>query len=212
MFLVGQTLKKSYNFYLSKLIPLVGITAIVYIFRILLEYISSETYRYSTILAIVLSVVLAVILIIVEIGYLKFLLKFTSGTGADASDLLSHTNLFWRYIFAVILYGLVVLLGLVLLIIPGIYLAIRFAFVPIILIDKEIGIKEAFRRSTEITKGYKWKILGFFIIIGFIQAIIGLAYSIDSSMTIYAALNVLFMPFISLSVIYAYRSLSGLDS
>jgi hypothetical protein len=51
-------------------------------------------------------------------------------------------------------------LGLILLIIPGIIVAIRLSFVPYLLFDKEMKAMEAIKKSWKLTRGYSWKILG----------------------------------------------------
>lgn len=51
-------------------------------------------------------------------------------------------------------------IGFILLIIPGIIVAIRLSFVPYLLFDKEMKAMEAIRKSWELTKGYSWKIFG----------------------------------------------------
>ncbi|MCI5108269.1 MAG: hypothetical protein MRY49_00280 [Candidatus Pacebacteria bacterium] len=212
MFSIKKVLKDSYNFYLSKIVTLVGITSIVYIIGLLFEYISSGLYDYSVVFGIVVGIILSVILFIIEIGYIKFILKFVGGGDADVSDLLLHTKFFWKYLFAMILYGLAVFIGLILLVVPGIYIALRFAFAPLILIDKDLGIKESFKKSTEITKDVKWKLLGFFVIIGMFQLILGASLSIDPTMTIYHVVAITFVPFMAVLVVKTYRSLLGLDS
>ncbi len=52
-----------------------------------------------------------------------------------------------------ILYGLMVLGGLILCVIPGIYLAIRFSFYGYLIIDRDTGPVGALKRSWEITRG-----------------------------------------------------------
>ena len=61
-------------------------------------------------------------------------------------------------------------LGVVLLIIPGIIVACRLAFVPFLVMDKELEPMQAVERSWQMTKGHGWKvfwmaILSFFIFI-----------------------------------------------
>jgi uncharacterized membrane protein len=78
------------------------------------------------------------------------------------SDLFNSQGIYMRFLMVSILYSLIVLGGFILLIIPGIYIALRYCFAPILVIDKKMGIGEAFDKSKEMTKGKKWKLLGFF--------------------------------------------------
>jgi len=212
MFSIKKILKDSYNFYLAKFVTIVGITAFVFFLAVLFNHIVDSVFEISSILGILLGILIGVIGIVIEIGYLKYLLKLTSGNTPILGDLIEHTNLFWKYIFGNILLGLTVIIGLVLAIVPGIYLALRFMFVPLILIDKEISIKEAFKRSTKLTSGVKWKLLGFSIIIVIIQALIGILQFSKGGEIVLAAGLVLIAPFVTISFIKVYRALQGLDS
>jgi hypothetical protein len=65
-----------------------------------------------------------------------------------------------RLLGARLVCGFIVLLGLILLIIPGIILALRLALIePIVVLERSNGF-DARKRSTELTQGIKWQILG----------------------------------------------------
>jgi uncharacterized membrane protein len=82
-----------------------------------------------------------------------------------------------------ILYGLVVFLGFILLIVPGIYLALRYQYAAILVLDKGMRIKDAFATSAKMTDGIKWNLIGYglswagliivAVIVGLICLIIG---------------------------------------
>lgn len=59
-----------------------------------------------------------------------------------------------------ILTSIMVILGLILLIIPGIYLACRLALAPIALFEENLGPIAAIKRSFELTKGHTLEMLG----------------------------------------------------
>lgn len=101
---------------------------------------------------------------LMNLGVLKIQLDVTKGLKPGYKTLFSGQGIYWKFIGATVLYSLVVLGGLILLIIPGIYLAIRYLFVPYLIVDKNLTIGEAFAKSTEMTKGKKWSILGFLIL------------------------------------------------
>jgi hypothetical protein len=56
--------------------------------------------------------------------------------------------------------GLAILLGLCVAIVPGIYLAVRWAFVPDVLASGEASVAEALRRSSESARGRASQVLG----------------------------------------------------
>ncbi len=66
----------------------------------------------------------------------------------------------WGRLFAArFVAGLLILLGLLLLIVPGVVLALRYAFVDCAVIIEEANTKEALRRSTDLTAGIKLRLL-----------------------------------------------------
>lgn len=93
---------------------------------------------------------------------IKLLLKFYDTDSdtisfGDFFRLFSFSKLF-RVLGLFVLYGIIVSLGLILLIIPGIYLAIKLQLGLYYVIDKNISITEAFRRSYAATTGNFWRI------------------------------------------------------
>jgi len=67
------------------------------------------------------------------------------------------------------IYGLAVYVGLIFLIAPGIFFAVRWVFAPIYLIDHpEAGIGEALRASWDKTADHFWPLLGLGIVTGLI--------------------------------------------
>jgi hypothetical protein len=64
-----------------------------------------------------------------------------------------------------ILFTLGIAAGFILLVIPGIILILMWAVaVPALVIERQ-GVFAAFRRSSELTKGSRWKILGLFLVL-----------------------------------------------
>jgi uncharacterized membrane protein len=120
----------------------------------------------------------------------------------DTVDLsaLWHPRPFWKYLGASILLGLAVAIGFVLLIVPGVIFALMFLFTTFIVIDYELGPIEAMTESNRITRGHKWQLLGFGIVLtlinllGVLALVVGLLVSIPVS---------------TLAFAHAYRVLSG---
>jgi len=50
-------------------------------------------------------------------------------------------------------------------VVPGIYFFLTYYFFQYFIIDKNFGIRESFMSSSKITKGVKWELFGFFLII-----------------------------------------------
>lgn len=94
-------------------------------------------------------------------GYMRIILDYYSGTKRELADVFTQFKYFWRVLGATILLGIIIVLGFIALIIPGIYLALRFQFTIPLIIDKNLDIGEAMKQSTELSKGIKLSLFGF---------------------------------------------------
>ncbi|MBR6538737.1 MAG: glycerophosphoryl diester phosphodiesterase membrane domain-containing protein [Bacteroides sp.] len=75
-----------------------------------------------------------------------------------------HTFLF--YLGTWIVYLVIVTIGSFLCILPGIFLAVRLMFAPMIAINHpELTFSEAFTRSWQMTKGYFWQMIGLYLLV-----------------------------------------------
>ena len=110
-----------------------------------------------------------VLSMIVMMGLIKIFLGFCDGEKGEFSDLFSCYPLFFKYMVGSIIYGVIVSLGLILLIIPGIVWAIKFQFFDYLIIDRGLGPIDALEKSSEITRGVKLDLLTFGILIGIIN-------------------------------------------
>ncbi len=91
---------------------------------------------------------------------------------------------YWNAVIANIVVGVIVGLGIVMLIVPGIIFACRLAFVPYLVVDREMDVMDALRVSWDMTRGYGWQIflmgfLAFFVVIlGLLCLFVGVIISV----------------------------------
>ncbi|MCZ0931612.1 MAG: hypothetical protein OXJ52_00445 [Oligoflexia bacterium] len=86
----------------------------------------------------------------------------------------------WRVVLAHIKAFFVILLFLLLLIVPGLYKAIRFSFLTeTVLFDKQTQ-RSALKQADSNTRGHFWRIILFFILQGIISALLALPLKIIS--------------------------------
>ena len=125
--------------------------------NILLGYIKLQTYIIIGVVLFIFSITIGSVL---EVGKDRFFLRGFKGE-AEISDLFSIFN--WEEYFSIFktqfMKGLYILLWTFVLIIPGIIKSFEYILVPYILAeDATISTKEALKRSSEMTDGYKWEI------------------------------------------------------
>lgn len=65
-----------------------------------------------------------------------------------------------KWILGYIAYTIIIMLWLVLLVIPGIYFAIRLSFWQYYLIDQHMSVKESLRKSRDVTKWHERQLVG----------------------------------------------------
>lgn len=93
------------------------------------------------------------------------------------------TKLFWPLIWSAILVTVVVFIGLILLVIPGLYLSIVFSFYMFALILDNARGWNAAEKSKQLVKGYWWSVFGRLIALGLILTVIMGILSIVIGMT-----------------------------
>ena len=134
-----------------------------------------------------------------SIAVLKICLRFLDGGGSDFTDLYTGYPYFLNMIIGFILYGLLIVAGLILLIVPGIYWATKYMLVGYLIVDQDMSPTDAFKKSGQMTQGSKWHLLLFVVaslginILGVIACGIGLFIT---------------MPLTALASAHIYRSLA----
>lgn len=82
---------------------------------------------------------------------------------------------FFRFVLVIILYSLIVYVGTIFFIIPGIYFAYKYMFAAILVIDKDMGVVEAMNASSQMAKGIKLNLLLNDILLGLLVMLITVA-------------------------------------
>ena len=125
---------------------------------------------------------------LVGMGEVAFFLKAARDPASVSIPDLWHPRPFWKYVGTAILTALVVVIGLILLIVPGIIFALMFMFGYYFVIDKNLGPIEALKSSKRITKGHLGKLALFALaiaglnLLGVVCLIVGLLVSMPVSM------------------------------
>ena len=73
-------------------------------------------------------------------------------------DMFEAFRNYWNAVLANLLVGVIVFIGLVIFIIPGIIFACKLAFTPYLVVDQKMGVIEAVKESWRMTNGYAWKV------------------------------------------------------
>lgn len=87
------------------------------------------------------------------LGYTKNIFQTLDGDEPQFSAFAQQAHKVITYFVASFLFSIIVAIGTILLIIPGIYLALRLQFSPAFIVEEDAGIMESLKRSWEITRG-----------------------------------------------------------
>jgi uncharacterized membrane protein len=92
------------------------------------------------------------------ISYLN--LKAARGEKVEIKEIFLPFMDFWNVVLAGFLTTLIVVVGTLFFIIPGIIFACKLIFVPYIVMDKKMKATEAIKESWTMTDGHAWTVFG----------------------------------------------------
>lgn len=122
-----------------------------------------------------------------QIGFIKIILKLIDGHKAEITELWAYPQYLLRMIGATIVYTVIVVIGFILLVIPGIYLALRLQFYSYYIVDKNAGALDSLRMSWKVTDKNVINIFLFMLLIiginilGALALLVGLLITIPVS-------------------------------
>jgi hypothetical protein len=197
-FSVGDAISYGWNAYWRNVGPMLLLALIVFAVNVLIGLLGRTTDDLLPL--IVLQVISLLIGIIFGMGLIRAALAVTEGRAPEV-NMLFLTDGFGAYLVASILVVIGITLGLVLLIVPGIILAIMWHFFGYVIVeDPTTGSIDAMKRSAEITRGYRWQLFGLGLLLilinfaGFLALGVGMIFTYGIT---------------AITVAYTYKVLSG---
>lgn len=116
---------------------------------------------------------------IITFGTFNLYLKIIDGDTIAVRDVYSKFSRTWNFCLASFVYGFMVAAGYICLILPGIYLQLRFQFYPYFILDSDASPITSLKASWAITKGsvaelfFLWIVNYFIIWVGTLCLLIG---------------------------------------
>jgi uncharacterized membrane protein len=128
------------------------------------------------------------------VGYNKIILAVDKIGSGHVKTLFSGFGIMWpRLLIATFLYFILVVLGLIAFIIPGIIFMVRFYFINWLILDKKLGVIPAFKESWSLTRGHTWPLF-IFVLCTMLLAAATKGWAI-----------IFVMPLVLLASLYIYR-------
>jgi hypothetical protein len=125
-------------------------------------------------MSVVLSVGIAFVLLPMNMGYAILARKIMNNERYSFNDLFGGYKMAGELIVVYLIYGLLVAIGMVLLLAPGIYLAVAFAWGPYLMFFYGKGAYESLDLSRKVIRKQWWGMFGFLLVAGLLLNIAGL--------------------------------------
>ncbi len=136
----------------------------------------------------------------IGIGQALFFLKIARGQDAALGDIFTGGPFFLNILLASILVGLICLVGLVALIVPGIVLSLMFSQFYYLILDRNVGVLDSLSLSKELTNGNKMTLF----VIGVLAVFLMLAALIPCGLGLLIA-----VPYFALMYPVIYLAMTG---
>ena len=125
------------------------------------------------------------------VGIQVMALQVVDGTVPKLSYLLQMLNRGPSFLFAVCIYTVAVAGGLLFLVVPGVYVAVRYASFGYVIGSKQVSAVQALREAGAMTQGLWWKVCGFLFILLALNlvgaALLGLGLLVSFPLSLLAA-------------------------
>jgi uncharacterized membrane protein len=197
-FSVGDAISYGWTAYWRNVGPMVLIALVIFVVNVVIAIVSNATD--STVGRIVLQIISFVIGMILAMGLIRASLAVCRGEKPEVS-MLFETEGLGPYVLAAIIFAIAVALGFVLCIVPGVFLIVIWQFFGYFIVEEpSTGPTDALRRSSEMTKGHRWELLGLIVLLILINIAGALACGVGLLFT---------YGITAIAVAYAYKKLSG---
>ena len=126
-------------------------------------------------------------------------INYMRGKMISTNDLIViNFNTFLNYFLVTIVSGILILIALLFLIVPGIYVATRLIFAQYLVVDKNLSFDEAIKTSWKMSEGNVLNFIAFYfamfflLLLGLLCLVVGVLVAAPVVMLATAALYVLF--------------------
>ena len=160
--------------------------------------------RGSPVLAALFRLIGGIVSLVVAVSAIRISLRLHDGGSAEVRDLFAWDGpTLWRYFLASLLYSVIVAVGLVLLIVPGVIFSVRYAFYGYAVVEQNAGPREALAQSAAATRGAWWTVSLFGLVTILVNILGALLLGIGLLVTV---------PVTTLAAAWVYRKLTGTGS
>jgi len=185
---VGEILEASITLYLRNWRPLMGIAAVYVPFGLLALALSGPisdgwsigeppSTHFEVTTAVMFGLLIAAVSLLVVPLVTGAMVRAVADTYVGQRPAVGGAygyalRVIWSLLLVALLQALVVCVGFVLLIIPGVIFAVRLIFATSALVVEGVRGRAALRRSWELSRGSFWRIVGTMLVVGILLGIV----------------------------------------
>ncbi|MBR3161500.1 MAG: DUF975 family protein [Bacilli bacterium] len=104
----------------------------------------------------IISILFTILTAVITAGYFKYVLNFVRTGKMNANDIITTIKEKWlNLLISYILMGVIIFACSLLLVIPGLIMALAYSFVTYLVIDSDVSGTDALKKGREMMKGYK---------------------------------------------------------
>ena len=203
-FILSDVLRGSWKGLISQIWLLAGLLiGYVIISFALTVFIPAPAQGTISLTGMAIMLVSLVFSLLFSLGYTQNMFQTLDGEEPQFSAYGLQASKGLTFLVAYLIYTIIVTVGVALLVVPGIYLAVRLQFFVASIVEEDTGITASLKRSWEITKGQMKPLLLLLLVsIGF--TVLGLAFFV---------IGIFFIsPFIGLMYCYVFRKLTAFSA
>lgn len=192
-FSIKTLLSTAWKLFTKHWVVLIGAMVISVIFNNIPNIILGNDSQIASLLSYLVSIFFMA-------GMLRIMLTAVDGKTPEFSHLFSEGKSFLRLLGTAILVNIAVIVGLILLVIPGIYVGIRLFFALTLVVDKGLGPIAALQESWRMTEGNVFHLLKLWLvfigltILGVLALIVGLLVAMPVATLLITAVYRAFSP------------------
>ncbi|MDZ7680769.1 MAG: hypothetical protein U5J63_03410 [Fodinibius sp.] len=124
-------------------------------------YLSLNTPKNPTTTQQFVSVFVMLLQAFLGLGFTKIMLRLVQNAFVEVADMFNNFSRFLSYFVASFLYGVGIIVGGLLLVVPGIWVAIRFQFYPYFIIEENVSSFTALKMSYDLSEDLTFELFLF---------------------------------------------------
>lgn len=202
-FKIGEVILQAWEYTKQHLGFFIGYLIIMLVVSLLFSGIAQALAQQGrTFLAFLMHTAGWILGLFIQMGLINSALLITTGIKPEFNQLYSNDRYFGSYLVSTILFNLMVMVGFILLIIPGVYLAVRYILFSYFVLDKEMRPIESLEAAAKATQGKRGFLFLLLLVLLLLNAAGALLFGIGLFVTI---------PISVLSLAIVYRKLTRPD-